>query len=154
MRAEAGGARTVSGSSLAELARDAQAPRLVQRREAVAGLDLERWSRLRPSAPARAGGRRSRAGPSPACARGGDRRADAAAGAGDVFVAGAFEAQLELARALAAVDQVGVAVDQPGRDQLAVEMVLGIDRESRRQVGVGADPAQDARRRPRARRGG
>ena len=69
-----------------------------------------------------------------------DRRADAAAGARDLFVARALQALLELARAVAAVDQVRVAVDQPRRDERAVEIVLGVDLQVRRQRVVGADP--------------
>ena len=80
-------------------------------REAVARLDLERghtFSHQRERAlageleqrrVARRAGRR-------------DGRADAAAGAGDVLVARALEPLLELAGALAGVDQMRVAVDQ------------------------------------------
>jgi hypothetical protein len=69
-----------------------------------------------------------------------DGRADAAAGVGDVLVARALEAQLELARPLAAVDEVRVAVDEAGRDELAGELVLGVDGHARGQVGV--EPTQ------------
>ena len=121
-------------------------------RQAVAGLDLERGHAFGHQRAARAGGRREQRAVA-GRARGGDGRADAAAGARDVLVARALQAQLELARALAAVDQVGVAVDQAGRDQRAAEVVLGVDASApARQVGVGADPAQDRRRRPAARR--
>ena len=47
-------------------------------------------------------------------------RDDAAAGARQLLVGGARQAQLELVRAVAAVDDVGVAVDQAGRDPAAV----------------------------------
>ena len=57
---------------------------------------------------------------------------DAAAGARDLLVAGAVEPQRELMRALAAVDEVGVAVDQPGRDQRARTVVA---RPARQQFG-------------------
>ena len=73
-----------------------------------------------------------------ACRR--DRAADAAAGARDLFVARALQALLELARAVAAVDEVRVAVDQPRRDERALEIVFGVDLQVRRQRAVGADP--------------
>ena len=57
---------------------------------------------------------------------------DAAAGARDLLVAGAVEPQRELMRALAPVDEVGVAVDQPGRDQRARTVVA---RPARQQLG-------------------
>ena len=73
-------------------------------------------------------------------ARGAHRRHDAAAGAGDVLVAGACQAHRKLVGALAAVDQVGVAVDQAGAQQ-------GAGAVKARQAGVqgrhrlaGADP--------------
>ena len=50
-----------------------------------------------------------------------DRGADAAAGARDFFVACAFQPQFELACPIAAVDQVGVAVGQAGRDPGAIQ---------------------------------
>ena len=84
--------------------------------EAVAGLDLDRRraigqqgagarQRLREQCVLVGGARRAH------------RRHDAAAGARDVLVAGAVQALLELAGAVAAEDQVGMAVDQPRRDQ-------------------------------------
>ena len=45
---------------------------------------------------------------------------DAAAGAGDLLVARAFQAQLELVRPVAAKDEMGVAIDEPGRDPAAL----------------------------------
>ena len=45
---------------------------------------------------------------------------DAAASAGDLLVARAFQAQLELVRPVAAIDEVGVAIDEPGGDPAAL----------------------------------
>lgn len=50
----------------------------------------------------------------PGGAHGGD---DAAAGTGDVGIAHALQALLELARTVAGIDEVGMAVDQAGADQ-------------------------------------
>ena len=47
---------------------------------------------------------------------------DPAAGPGDVLVAHPLEPHLELARAVAAVHDMGVAVDQRGRDQTALQV--------------------------------
>ena len=143
MRREAGRAH-LERQLAAEAARDAQAPRLVLEAEAVAGLDLERGDAFGHQHPCTRGGKSVQlriAGR----ARRRDGRADAAAGAGDVLVARAFEAQLELARAVAAVDQVGMAVDQARRHERAAEVVLGADREPAGRVAelaFGADPAQ------------
>ena len=54
------------------------------------------------------------------------RRDDAAPGPGDRLVCRSGEALLELARAVAGIDQVGVAIDQPGQDPppLAINAVL------------------------------
>ena len=46
-------------------------------------------------------------------------REDAAAAAGDLFVGCAREPHLELARPVAGVDEMGMAVDQPRRDPAA-----------------------------------
>src|SRR5690606_17133780 len=68
-------------------------------------------------------------------AGGGHGGDDAAAGAGDLLVGRPVEALLELAGAVAAEDQVGVAVDQAGGDPAAVEAV-GFHRVMHRQVGA------------------
>ena len=138
MRREAGVSH-VERQLAAEAARDAQAARLVLGREAVARLDLERrhaFLHQREGALAREVeqclvARRARRR---------DGRADAAAGAGDVLVARALEPLLELAGALAGVDEVGVAVDEAGRDEGAAEIDLGLGARVRRQVGLGAGP--------------
>ena len=46
---------------------------------------------------------------------------DAATGARDLLVTGAVEAQVEFVRTIAAEHQMGMAVDQPRRDQRTVE---------------------------------
>ncbi len=49
----------------------------------------------------------------------GNRRDDAAAGARDLLIARALQAKLELMRAIAAEHEMGVAIDQAGRDPAA-----------------------------------
>ena len=108
-------------------------------RQAIAGLDLQRCDPLghqRACPPQRSGEEQFVAGG----ARRRDRAADAAAGACDLFVAHALQALFELAGAVAAVDQVRVAVDQPRGDERALEIVFGVDLDVRRQRVVGADP--------------
>ena len=69
---------------------------------------------------------------------------DAAAGAGDLLVARALQAQLELVRPVAAIDEMRVAVDEPGGDPaaLAVDSLARIPAggQVRRRAGKG-DPA-------------
>ncbi len=48
---------------------------------------------------------------------GGDGRKNATAGVGDLFIGGAIEAQLKFVGAIAGEDEVGVTVNQSGRDQ-------------------------------------
>ena len=141
MRAQAGGAHRQAQPG--ELARHPQALRLVRQRQAVAGLHLQRGQ---PLGHQRAGARR-RQRPQRLLvggARRGDGGADAAAGAGDLLIGRALQAQLEFRRSLAAVDQVRVAVDQPGRHQRAAEVVRVGDAVAPlgRQLRRGADPAQ------------
>ena len=50
----------------------------------------------------------------------GDGGQDAAPCPGDLFVAGAFQPQFELGGAVAGIDQMSVAVDQPRRDPAAL----------------------------------
>jgi|GEM_PF-6108329 len=124
---------------LAELARDSQAARFVLGAEPVARLDLERGHAFAHECKRSAAGRceqRFVAGGT----RGRDGRANTATGTRDVFVARAFEALLELGRALAGIDQVRVAVDEAGRDERTAEVDLGVDMRGCRQVGLGADP--------------
>ena len=76
----------------------------------------------------------SRAG----CDRGISAR-NAATGAGDVFVADALQSQLELSGPLAAVDQMGVAVDQARRDPAPLQLHRAHGLELRR-FRARADP--------------
>ena len=48
-----------------------------------------------------------------------DSGKNAAAFAGDLFISGAGEPELEFVRPIAAIDEVGVAIDQGGRDPAA-----------------------------------
>ncbi len=68
---------------------------------------------------------------------------NAAAGARDLLVAGAGEPQLELVRAVAAVDEVGVAVDQARRDPAAFE-IDAFCRVQGRLLGARPDPGDAA----------
>ena len=83
----------------------------------------------------------------PRRARGSRRRSsihapptDAAAGTRDLVIGGAGEPKLELVRPVAAVDDVGVAVDQTRRDPAAVA-VDGLGRLEAWRVGFGAGMA-------------
>jgi Asp/Glu/hydantoin racemase len=62
-------------------------------------------------------------------ARGAHGRDDAAAGARDLVVACAGQPELELVRPIAAIDDVGVAIDQARRDPatLAVDSLGGVE---------------------------
>ena len=131
MRAEKGGADR-DRPALAEAARDAQRLALGRGFEAVARFDLDRRhafgdQRIEPPQRrcdqlllARAARR----------AHGGE---NAAAGAGDLLVARAGEPLLEFLGAVAAVDEMGVAIDEPGRDPAA----LAVDDARRGRAGCG-----------------
>src|SRR5690606_26236732 len=104
---------------LADPARDPQHPALTVEIQAVAGLDLQcghaiGHERPCPRQRTREQGILVRG---PGRAHGGD---DAAAVARDFLVAGAVQALLELAGAVAGEHQVRVTVHQPGRDPAAV----------------------------------
>ncbi len=73
-----------------------------------------------------------------------NRRQDAAAGPRDLLVAGAFKAHLEFAGAVAAIDDVGVAVDQAGRDHAPIKVAGRRIAPGGGQIGVGADPGNGA----------
>jgi hypothetical protein len=73
-------------------------------------------------------------------ARGAHGRDDAAAAPRDFFIGHAFEAHLELGGAVAAVDQVGVAIDQARRDP-AARAIDDLPRIKRR--GIGRRPGID-----------
>src|SRR5690606_28129466 len=137
VEAEIAGADPDAGLA-AEAAGDAHHLQLAFGVEAVAGLDLDGGDAggLEPGEAGQGEGveviLRGGAG-------GGDGRDDAAAGAGDVLIGGAAEPLFELAGAVAAEDEMGVAVDQAGGDPAAVEAV-GFHRLVHRQVGAGAGP--------------
>src|SRR5690606_1711151 len=65
---------------------------------------------------------------------------NAAAGACDFLVTGALESHLELAGAVAAVDDVGVAVDQARRDQTIFQIVGWRVAPGGGQLRLGAGP--------------
>lgn len=62
-----------------------------------------------------------------------DRRDDTAASAGDLFIGGAIQPHLELAGAVAAMDDVGVAIDETRRHPAAFEIgdLGALDRQDR-----------------------
>jgi hypothetical protein len=64
-----------------------------------------------------------------------DRGHDAAAGAGDLLVGRAFQAKLEFVRAVAAVNEVGVTVDEARRDPAALAIDPLPRVKTRRQFG-------------------
>ena len=121
---------------LAERPRDPQLLQLALEIEAVAGLDLHRGHALGDQGvEAGQGGCDQLRLAGGAC--GAHGRDDAAAGPRDLLVARPCQPQLELAGAVAGEDQVGVAIDQPGRDPapLAVD---GLARRERRRLGAWA----------------
>ena len=137
MRAEEGGAHR-DAVGLAQPPRHAQLLALVFEREAVAGLDLDGAHAVGQQLfEARRGLREERV--FVGLARGAHRGDDAAAGLRHLFVAGAGQPHRELVGALAAVDQVRVAVDQAGRDERAAAVVP-------RQRGVARPAVRRARR--------
>ena len=137
---------TESGSDFAQAARDPERLHLAVEVEAVARLDLEGRDAVahqRLDAPAGAGEKLVLA-LAACCTHGRD---DAAAGARDLVVGGAGQPQLELVRAVAAIDDVRVAIDQAGRDPAA----LAVDRLGRLEgrgigLGTGIDDAAVRRR--------
>ena len=76
-------------------------------------------------------------------ARGLHGRDDAAAGARDFFVAGSGETLLELVGAIAAVNQMGMTVDQARRDPAAgaIDPLPGIEAGGRIRGRAGIDDA-------------
>jgi hypothetical protein len=118
MGAEEGGAHG-DGVGGAEPARGAQLAKLGPDVEPVARLDLDGGDAFSHQRGEPAAGR----GHKRIVARGAGRlhrRDDAAAGARDLFIARAFETHLELVGAIAAEDEVRVAIDQPRRDPAAL----------------------------------
>ena len=111
---------------------------LVRRVEPVAGLDLDRGH------PALHQGMKAR----PRCVGQGveaclacrlHRREDAAAGAGDLLIAGAVQPLLEFSRAIASEDEMRVAIDQARRDPGAAQLL-----EAACAIAGQLDPAADA----------
>ena len=140
MRGQVGGANG-QGQFSAQAARHFKAASLVVQRQAVAGFDFQRghaFGHQRDGPPARCSEQRVIGGS--ACGRHGG--ANAAAGPRNVFIAGTVQAHLELAGTLAAINQVGVAIHQAGRDQRATQVVFCRHalRQCRRQACHLADP--------------
>ena len=71
------------------------------------------------------------------------RRDDAAAGARDLFIARARQPLLEFVGAVAAIDQMGMTVDQAGRDPAAgaIGPLLRVERRRRVRGGARIDDA-------------
>ena len=134
--------RTDIGRSLAETACGLQLPALGIEFEAVAGLDLDGGDAFGDQGVEPR--QRCRDELVGACLpRRLHGRDDAAAGARDFFVARAGETLLEFVGAIAAIDQMGMAVDQAGRDPAAgaIDPLLGIERGRRVRGGAGIDDA-------------
>ena len=80
-------------------------------------------------------------------------RDDAAAGARDLFIAGPLQPHLEFAGTVAAMHEMGVAIDQRRRDQPAAEVLrAGRRAKSAGQIGLGPDPERSPRLQSRDRR--
>lgn len=114
MRAEEG-RHGLDRALAAQLARDLQLFGLVGQGQPVPGFDLQRGDAFGQHGvqAGQAGGEQVGFAGGAGGAHGGD---DAAAGTGDVGIAHALQALLELTGAVAGIDQVGVAVDQAGAD--------------------------------------
>ena len=127
------------GQVASDAPRHAQAACFVFGAQAIAGLDFQRGDALGHQHPGALGGTGVEAVVAGgACGR--HRAANAATGPSDFFVAGALQAQLEFGGAVAAVDQVGVGVDQAGRDQCTLQVVFCVGLQGRRQLAVRAQP--------------
>ena len=127
VRAEEGG-HDFDLAQLLQLFGHAQLLALVVQGQAVAGLDLDgghAFAQHRVQ-PRQAGGEQGGIVGGAGGAHGGN---DAAAGAGDVGIADALQALLELVGAVAGMNQVGVAVDQAGADPApaAVDALRGVE---------------------------
>lgn len=138
MRAEEGGADR-DRPLTTDAARGRELPHLRLGVEAVAGFDLDRGCALADQGIQPRQGARDEFGLARLARRGhcGD---DAAAGACDLFVARALQAQLEFVRAVAAIDEMRVAIDRARRDPaaLAVRSLdrVGINRKVRRRACI------------------
>ncbi len=141
MRAEEGGGDG-DGAPRAQSAGGAQLAGFGVRFQAVAGLDLDGGDAFGEQGVEARQGLRDQLvlGCGAGRLHGGE---DAAAGTRDLLVGGAAEAQLELVRAVAAVDEVGVAVDQAGRDPAAFE-IDALGGFKRGLLGLRTDPGNAA----------
>ena len=124
----------------------AQHLHFVVERKAVTGFDLHRAGAIRDQrVEAGQGGSDKRILRCRACRF--HRRNDSAAGLGDLFIGCARQPHLEFARAVAGINKVRVAIDQPRRDPApaAIDLFGGIER---RRVGLrpGIDDAPALRR--------
>ena len=115
MRAQKGGAHR-HAKHLAQAARHAQLLAFMLQRQAVARFDLDGAHTLCQQG-LQARGRLCEEFVFRSRTRGLDGRHNAATRLGDLFVGGTCQAQGELVGALAAVHQMGVAIDQARRDQ-------------------------------------
>ncbi len=135
MRAQEGG-RHVNRQHVRHLARNAQHFPFRRQVQAIAGLDFNGGHALGQKArdTGQALAQQFGVAGSAGGAHGGH---DAAASAGNVFVGGAIEACFEFVAAVARVDNVGMAVDQAGREPAAAAVMhLGC----RRRLGTCTDP--------------
>ena len=106
-----------------EAARNAQAARFLVQAQAVPRLDFQRgypFGHQCPGPTQRSCKQVVVAGSAGGCHGG----PDATAGACNVFVTGTLQAHLEFTRALATVDQMGMAIHQAGCDQGALQVVV------------------------------
>ena len=119
MRAEEAGDH-VDVALAREAPRGAQHPHLSLALEPIARLDLDGGDAFREQAieAGQAHAHEIVLARSPRRLHGGD---DAAARPRDVLVGGAGKAQFEFVRPVSGIDQVGVAIDQAGRDPAAVQ---------------------------------
>ncbi len=140
VRGKAGGAHS-QWQFLTDLARGSKTAGFVLQAQAVAGLDFHRGhpSVHEGASPLARGGQKL-------CITGGagrpHRRPNATTGAGDVFVARPVKPLLELVSALAAVNQMGMTIDQARRDQVAAQIVRARCNHIAWQFRLGSHPAK------------
>jgi len=142
MRPEKAGAHAYR-SPLLDQSGSAQHAKLGVTVQTVTGLDLERGDALSQQgidAAQRAGEQLVGAGRT----RRGHRRNDTAADTFHLLVGGAFQAHLEFAGAIAAVHDMGVAIDQRRCDQAPVERASLVRGIAVGQRSLLADPVDEA----------
>ena len=144
MRGEVGRAHG-DAERLADPPRDAQHLALVVEVQAVAGLDLQRRRAIGEQRAARAAATARNSSSSSASRVARTVDSDAAAGAGDLLVARALQAQLEFARAIAGEHQVRVASTRPGVIQpiASITSRASVSGDAR-QVGARPDEGEHA----------